>query len=117
MRKGKRNNKSKNVVRTVSKKKKLNKPKRKYMRKSMFKCISKNYSPREFVREVENIHGAKDDVKEIVEVLTLQFSFSDQHTRRADTPRILHADYTFCTSDVAIGNSYVVGQEYKDLPK
>ena len=83
----------------------------------MYKCVSKNYHPVEYVREKENIHGAKNDVRETVEALELQFSFTDHMNRRNDTPRVIHSVYTFCTTDTSIGNNYTVGQEYSELPK
>lgn len=91
--------------------------KRTYRKRAMFKCVSKNFQPKEFVREKLNEHGAKDDHREIVECVELTFSYQNHANRREDTPRILHAHYTFCTTDIAVAQQYTIGQEYKELPK
>lgn len=103
---------------TLYKSLRKSKPKRAITRvKPMYTCISKNYHPKEFIREKINQHGAKDDVKEIVEAVELVFSYQNHMNRREDTPRVLHAHFSFCTTDTQLAAQYTIGQEYSELPK
>lgn len=102
----------KSKKRTVTPKKKA-----KRRQKLKYTCVHMQVTAQKYVFDELNEHGAMNDVHKTVPCYEMQFSYSHPRVTRNEVPRIVESVFIFKTTDKAVYDAYMVGQEYDKLPE
>lgn len=85
-------------------------------KKVMYKCVFKQQKLHKYVTQIENEHGAKNDIWHEAPVWDIVFNYeavTEQYTEPVGTLVIHHS---LTTMDTVLADKYMVGGLYDDLP-
>lgn len=89
-------------------------------RKMLYKCVNKSEAIKNILHQEKNEHGAYNNITKSIPYFHLTFMYFQDHNRVLDvnepSPVVLSAQFSIETSNKAVADKYIVGQEYKELP-